>query len=251
MSRKTLGIFVLLAIFAAMLPGYGGAMEFVSNNVPSLIVAADPGHGGMDGGAQAADGTREDDLNLAIAKALREEAKSYGISVILTRETEKGLYEEENMSGRWSKLGDMRQRKKIIGESGADLMISIHLNNFTRDLSVRGAQVFYPKEGDEKLWAANEELAGKMQEALNKEINQEKPRKAMAKEGLYLLKDAGVPSLLIECGFLSNEEEAAQLKEEMHRKKIAQTIVKTIAEKYGLKGRNRQNTEIVEGKLSI
>ena len=137
-----------------------------------MTMVIDAGHGGMDGGAAGADGTTEQKINLDIAKALQAEAKKYGISAVLTRESEDGLYEEEN-GGKWSKVGDMRQRKRIIEEEDPDLVVSIHLNSFISDTSVHGAQVFYPKEGESSLVDENKALAEKVQAALKEELGEE------------------------------------------------------------------------------
>ena len=91
MTKKKWKILILLLAFAMILPGYGKAMDFVSANTPSMTMVVDPGHGGMDGGASAADGTLEQALNLAIAKAVKKEGEKYGVHVVLTREDENGL----------------------------------------------------------------------------------------------------------------------------------------------------------------
>ena len=123
-------------------------------------VLIDPGHGGMDGGAQARDGTSEKDINLAISKGLKRRLQADGIKTVLTRNGDEGLY-EKNAKGaiRTLKTQDMKRRKQIIEASGADLAVSIHLNSFTQDPSVCGAQVFYPSEGDPEVVAESKAAA--------------------------------------------------------------------------------------------
>lgn len=103
----------------------------------------DPGHGGMDGGAQSSDGTSEKDINLSIAEQVKKQLEGEGVKVIMTRYKDEGLYDESQEGTiRSLKTQDMKERKRIIDDSKADLTVSIHLNSFTQDSSVKGAQVF-------------------------------------------------------------------------------------------------------------
>ena len=99
----------------------------------------------MDGGASSPDGVQEKDINLAIAMELAETARSWGAEVIMTRDRDEGLYTDDGRTIREKKREDLLARKKIIEESGATLTVSIHLNSFPQDVSVYGAQVFYPR----------------------------------------------------------------------------------------------------------
>lgn len=248
MTKKKWKIFILLLAFAMILPGYGKAMDFVSANTPSMTMVVDPGHGGMDGGASAADGTLEQALNLAIAKAVKKEGEKYGVHVVLTREDENGLYYEGENPGRWTKVGDMKERKRIMDEIDPDITLSIHLNNFLSDTGVCGAQVFYPDIGEQSLKEENLALAEALQKAMNQEVNAGKDRIVLPKSGIYLFRDVKKPILLVECGFLSNPTDAENLKTEEYQRKIAWVIMETIAKQYGLKAQKSQNTRIVEGR---
>ena len=110
-----------------------------------VIIVIDPGHGGMDGGASAADGTDEKNINLAISLYLKKMMEEYPVDVIMTR-TEDEMLSDGADSIKGMKREDLKARKSIIDQSGAALAVSIHLNSFREDASVYGAQVFYPKK---------------------------------------------------------------------------------------------------------
>lgn len=248
MTKKKWGMLALLLAFAAVLPGYGEALHFVSANTPPMTMVIDAGHGGMDGGASAADGTTEQALNLAIAKAVQKEAKKYGVHTILTREDENGLYEKGQEEKRWTKVGDMKERKRIMEAAYPDLTLSIHLNHFLSDPKVRGAQVFYPDGGEGEEKETNIALAEALQAALNEKVNAGKDRIVLPKSGIYLFRNVHKPILLVECGFLSNPSEAAELSSTAYQEKIAKVIIETVAQKYSLRRINHQRIPVVDGR---
>lgn len=151
MKLKKIVIVLLLLGFVCSVPGYRQIVETAGRLTYSLTLVVDAGHGGMDGGAQAADGTTEQQINLKIAEAIEKEAEKYDIKTVLTRKSESGLYEEGKQDGKWTKMGDMRERKRIIEETRPDVTVSIHLNSYTADTSVCGPQVFIRRR-DERNW---------------------------------------------------------------------------------------------------
>lgn len=160
-------------------------------------VVIDAGHGGKDKGAQSRNGTYESDINLAIAKALKVELENRGVGVTMTRETEAWLAAP---NARNKKRSDMDARRRIIERVRPDLVISIHLNMFPGDTSVRGLQTFYDKDGTvSKVYA----------EAIQNEFNQSPLAiNRSARTGdYYILDSTQFPSVLVECGFLSNEDD--------------------------------------------
>lgn len=225
--RKIIFICMLMGCIAVV-PGPKDLQQLASAVKPSLVMVIDAGHGGPDGGAEAADGTKEKDINLAIAKALQSEAKKQGIKTIMTRETDEGLYERENIEKNWKKLGDLKERKRIIDESKPDLVVSIHLNSFWPDTSVRGAQVFYPKSGDAEIIEVSERLAGAIQDSLINGLNDGSNRIEMSKDDIYLFEHVTVPTVLVECGFLSHHEDLQNLKTAAYQKKVAVGILEGI-----------------------
>ena len=116
-----------------------------SSPASALCVVLDAGHGGIDGGSQGSTGVYERDINLAITNKIETLLNNMGISVVQTRRTQDGLY---GVFASGFKMRDMKERKRIIEESGADLVVSIHMNYFS-DSSAKGAQIFYkPKYAD-------------------------------------------------------------------------------------------------------
>lgn len=186
-------------------------------------IVIDPGHGGDDPGKVAIYGKDEKHLNLEVALKLKMLLKMTGAKVIMTREEDKGLFLEETDNIMWIKQGDMLKRRRMIQESQGDLMISIHMNSYP-DSSIFGAQTFYLKgdEGSEKLGKLiQEELV-----AVSYKFN-----KRLAKENstYYMLKENNMPSVVVECGFISNQEEEKMLNDSNYQDKLAWAITKAIA----------------------
>ena len=190
---------------------------------PTIVI--DAGHGGQDGGAEGVDGTLEADLNLAVAKAVQLEAEKRGFLVIMTRDGEDGLYGEENLEKKWRKVDDMKCRKNIIDHANAEFALTIHMNCFKEDTSVRGAQIFYPNESEESVKEESKKLAENIQRCFIEGLQDGSNRKVMGKSDIYLLENPSIPTVLVECGFLSNTEDLAHLKNPDWQQKIAVCIV--------------------------
>ena len=193
--------------------------EAVSREMGNKSVVIDAGHGGFDSGKVGVNGVLEKDINLAIARKLQKKLEQAGIRTIMTREEDEGLYDsgEEN-----KKQQDMKRRCSAINESGADLAVSIHQNSYTQE-SVCGPQVFYYKTS-----AKGKALAAKLQETLNQNLQIVRPRVIKANDTYYILRKTEIPTVIVECGFLSNTEEADKLTQEDYQEAVAQAICEGI-----------------------
>lgn len=178
-----------------------------------ITVVLDPGHGGFDGGAVGkATGVREDVLNLQVAQKLQSLLGQAGAQVVLTRTDDQGLNNPQSPASRW-KREDMNARFRLIRDSEADLMLSIHMNKFTQS-GVYGAQVFYQK-GDE----ASAAFAATLQKMLH---TLPEAGKRLVKTGDYMVLKTGLPiSALVECGFLSNPNDETLLQDEDYQYRLA------------------------------
>ncbi len=185
-------------------------------------VALDAGHGEPDGGAVGVSGTPEKDINLAIVKKLQEILEGKGVGVILTRDGDYGLQDESADTIRKMKVSDMNKRRDIIKNSGADLFISIHMNSFS-DKNVHGLHIFY-----DKAHPGAEEIAKRIQDSIASVTGADTHAVKTADEKLFLMKDPPIPSILAECGFLSNPEEEEKLKSEEYQAKIAWAIASAL-----------------------
>ena len=178
-------------------------------------IVIDAGHGGTDPGKIGINGKKEKDINLQIAKELKKKLEKEGIEVVMTRESDAGLY---NSSSRNKKVDDMKKRCKIIDEAKPVFTISIHQNSYPEEY-VKGAQVFYYGQSQE-----GKELAEILQESMVQQLDKENHRTAKANESYYLLKKTESPTVIVECGFLSNSEEAKLLADKDYQKKVAEAI---------------------------
>lgn len=186
-----------------------------------FTVVVDAGHGGVDGGKVSVDGYLEKDINLAIALYLKDYLEAADVNVVLTREDGNGLYEESDEN---KKRADLNKRCSIIEMADADLVVSIHQNSYT-DSSVSGPQVFYYEGSEEGLY-----LAQCIQDRFDSILGEENDRVVKANSEYFLLKNVSVPIVIVECGFLSNPEEAAKLENEDYQKSVAFTIQMGIME---------------------
>lgn len=203
---------LLLTINIGYLRGYSAMLQRTS--VSTIVI--DPGHGGMDGGASGAAGTVEKEINLAIAQKLRGYIELNGDVCIMTRETDAGLY--DNNSTKWVKSKDLKKRKEIIKNSNGDIFVSIHLNSFPQQ-QYHGAQVFYETGSEESKL-----LAECVQKQMVSMLDTDNKRVAKASDKYFILRNNPMPSIIVECGFLSNPREERLLKDEEYQNKIAYAI---------------------------
>lgn len=174
-----------------------------------ITVVIDSGHGGEDPGKIGVNGALEKDINLAIGKMLKETLEKENIQVVLTRETDEMLAD--------SKTEDMKKRVKIMNEAKPVLVVSVHQNSYVTEQE-SGAQVFYYTHSEK-----GKELALDLQENL-KNLDAGNRREAKANDTYYILRHTEVPTVIIECGFLSNREEAEKLMTEEYQQELARTI---------------------------
>lgn len=223
--------FVISAAVSGLALGCKGEARKASTSdgaeMPTIII--DAGHGGMDGGASAQDGTMEKDINLAIAKALAAEIKTYPANVVMTREDDRALCEDRGQSIRQKKREDLLKRKEIMEGENTTLAISIHLNSFPQDEKVYGPQVFYPSSANRGTNVSNEgnnakTYAEAIQKSLEINIEDGREREAVPKNDILLFKNAEVDIVLVECGFLSNSVEREKLKTAKYQQTLAKAI---------------------------
>lgn len=213
-----MGVFLLLGLLA-------GGKE-VSQNVMSKRAAArnekdrkcvvvDAGHGGIDPGKVGINGALEKDVNLEIALLVKQYLEADDIKVVMTRETDEGLY-DANASNK--KVQDMKRRVAIIDEAAPEVTVSIHQNSYPEEY-VHGSQVFYYNGSTE-----GQRLAETIQAQIVEKADKENKRQIKANDSYYLLKKTSVPIVIVECGFLSNSEEAEKLGNKEYQKKLAWAI---------------------------
>lgn len=180
------------------------------------IVVIDPGHGGFDPGKVGVNDVLEKDINLSISQKLKEKLEAEGIEVLMTRSEDCGLYSSTDSN---KKRTDMQKRVEIINTSNATIAVSIHQNSFSQESS-KGAQVFY-HESSEKGKVLGETL----QEVIKSEIADGNHRVAKSNDSYYMLRKTQCPLVIVECGFLSNYEEAKLLTEDEYQDKMATAIL--------------------------
>ena len=188
-----------------------------STDTPSIgyTIVVDPGHGGLDPGSIGyKTKVKESDINLAISKKLETELKRAGITVIMTRTTEDGLY---GLSTTNYKKRDMAKRREIIESTRPNMVISVHMNSYIKH-NLRGAQAFYDK---------NSEISRRLALCVQNQFaeNLEASDKGVSIGDYYMLKCTDAPSIIAECGFLSNEEDEKLLLKNDYQNKIVSCIV--------------------------
>jgi len=188
-------------------------------DVNKKVIVIDAGHGGKDPGKVGVNNVLEKDINLKIAMLLRDKLEAEGFSVIMTRDSDAGLYNESDSN---KKISDMKKRCEIISGSDCLLTVSIHQNSYHEE-SVSGPQVFY-YSGSKK----GEELAREIQSKLVELLEPSKIRNEKANDSYYLLKNVSCPVVIVECGFLSNWNEATLLCDETYQEKIARAVCEGI-----------------------
>lgn len=212
--KKRTILFVLTAVI--LLFSVIGACFVIqaSSPKPEYSIVIDAGHGGRDGGAVGVSGITESELNLMYAKQLASLCEDFGIGVVMTRSDMNGLYDESATN---KKRSEMERRKNIINTSGADLMISIHMNSFPLPSS-NGAYVFYANGSEEGL-----ALAKSIQTSLRQSFDN--ARDFVSVGDYFVLNYSNIPSVLVECGFLSNPEEEKNLQNDEYCEKFCYSLL--------------------------
>lgn len=251
--RSAAGVFVLAAVLCGGILAYHPLMagaETVSRRLEAgffdsrPVILLDPGHGGVDGGAVGPDGICEKDINLSICQRIRRQLEPYEIRVEMTRETDCGLYGEEKRSIRQKKAEDLRARLALAEKLQPAAMVSIHLNSYRQDRTVSGAQTFYTTSCEKPEAERSRILAEKIQSLLIGYIDNGNNRAAMEKNDVLIMKSAKVPTVIVECGFLSNYDEASRLQEEGYQELLAQAVAHGILDFLGIEKKQAQAPDI-------
>lgn len=188
--------------------------------IPRIIVL-DAGHGGSDGGASGPDGTRECDLNLAITLKTDAVLGLLGEETLLLRSTDTDLSSSDAKSISQKKVSDIRRRVELTNSQPGAILVSIHCNTYSQE-KYHGAQVFYT--------GGAKEFGETMQLALKNGVDPSNARMAKAvSPDVYLMNHIKVPGILVECGFLTNQEELTNLKDPDYQTRLAVTIAVTAA----------------------
>lgn len=192
------------------------AIDAAATSLGEYTVVIDAGHGGIDGGTSAADGTPEKTLNLQIAEKLRLMLDAMGVKTVMTRGDDDSIHDPSATTIRQKKISDIKNRLKIIENTDNAVFVSIHQNHFG-DSKYHGTQVFYSKNdpGSKMLAeAVRAQIITNLQKDNTREVKQSGTE-------IYLLYHANVPAVMVECGFLSNAEETAKLKDEGYQRELA------------------------------
>lgn len=185
----------------------------------NVKVVIDAGHGGFDPGKIGINQELEKDINLSVALKLQKRLEDNGITVVMTRHEDVDLGQEGAAN---KKKSDMSSRVALINEAEADLCVSIHQNSYSSE-KVKGAQVFYYSGSD-----SGKNLAASIQNALKEKLQDGNRRSEKSNDSYYLLLKSKCPAVIVECGFLSNWEEATNLKDDYYQERLAEAICEGI-----------------------
>ena len=211
--------FAALALFGAQTMRAFGVVAFHADFFEKKgTVVVDAGHGGEDGGATGVHGELEKDINLAIALELQRLLEQHQFEVVMVRDWDTDLADQNLPTVAQRKRSDLQQRLRLVEESGGCVLLSIHQNFFTES-QYSGAQVFYSANDPR-----GEALAEAIRASITETLQPENTRQNKVGEGVYLLEQCQVPAVLVECGFLSNPEGTALLKEPAHQTRLATAI---------------------------
>lgn len=188
------------------------------------VIIIDAGHGGIDGGATSCTGIPESHINLQISLRLNDLVQLLGFETKMIRKTDTSVYTEGNTIAA-QKVSDLKQRVKLVNETKNAVLVSVHQNTFL-DSRYSGAQVFYANDNTSR------ELAKVMQAELISNLNPGSKRQCKSSDGIYLMQNIQRPGVLIECGFLSNPEEEANLQTAEYQKQIASVVATCISRFY-------------------
>ena len=224
MNKKKIIMMVAIALFLIGLSTAVGIKTFNVFNekeqnperlIPKCTIVIDAGHGGFDPGKVGVNNALEKEINLAIAVKLKTLLEQNDVQVIMTRETDEGLYQESDSN---KKNADLKKRVEIINSSDAVIAVSIHQNSFPQESS-KGAQVFYHSKSQE-----GKILSEIIQEQIKESIGDGNHRVAKSNESYYMLKKTEIPLVIVECGFLSNWKEAELLVDDTYQAKMVWAI---------------------------
>lgn len=217
------GLMSLILVVSIVTPialSESGVKETIGGDIIYRKIIVDAGHGEPDGGAVSSDGVKESDLNLQIAKKLEKVLRDNNFDVIMTRSDKNnisGLNDDSTIKSIKSK--DLINRVNLANSSGAEFMISIHMNKY-EDPKYYGWQTFYSKNS-----ASGEALAKAIQEGIKETTGIANKREALKIEGIKIVDKTMIPVVIVECGFLSNPDECAKLQNDEYQNQIVNGIM--------------------------
>jgi N-acetylmuramoyl-L-alanine amidase len=226
LRKKTKSLLIFSIVFAMvyyMLPDFQETQQTLGLPLSGSVIAIDPGHGGVDGGAVAEDGTVEKDIALEVSMQVRDYLQQAGALVVMTRDGDYDLANEDTKGYSKRKTEDLKKRTKLVNSSAAELLVSIHLNSIPSN-KWSGAQCFYSKGRDDS------QLLAKLIQDQLKDITGKTDRVPLADDRIYIIKEAKMPAVTVEVGFLSNPEETARMKQLDYQRKLAHAIYLGIAQ---------------------
>ena len=195
------------------------------NGIPRPVIILDAGHGGEDGGAVAPDGTPEKDINLSVSEIIAMYFDWFGVDYVMVREKDELIGDNSLPTVRERKVSDIRKRMSLVKQTPGAVLLSIHQNIFISS-RYSGTQVFYAKNAPGSM-----ELAETIQRAVVSALQPDNERKVKPTEGtVFLLDEATKTSVMVECGFLSNERELSKLKTPEYRSQISLFIALGVCE---------------------
>lgn len=205
---------LMVSMFVVAREGAVYVTSLQVENKSRACVVIDAGHGGSDPGKVGINNQLEKEINLKIAEILKDFLQAEGIEVVMTRESDAGLYDEDASN---KKVQDMKRRLEIIEKADPVIVVSIHQNSYHEEY-VKGAQVFYYTTSE-----SSRQLAEVIQEQL-RSLDPDNRREAKGNDSYFLLKKTSKPIVIVECGFLSNHEEAERLSSALFQEKMAWNI---------------------------
>ncbi len=229
LKRKSAVFLLALILVVSLCIGARLDREYIQTGItygthPTVII--DAGHGGFDGGAVAEDGTIEKNINLNISLTISKLLKQSGFCVIMTRQADVSTDDNEAPENAFDKRNDLKNRLQLMKDYPDAVFVSIHLNKFTTS-SAYGSQVFYSDNDKAKALGdyIQHSIVGLIQHD-NMRVNKK------ATSSTYLLHNATIPAVLVECGFLSNKEELEKLKDIKYQNQMAFSVYCGILEYY-------------------
>lgn len=225
MKKRIEFVMAICLILSAFVLARQGAVLVQSNDTDSkpeeknteekICIVIDAGHGGSDPGKVGVNNALEKDINLALAMKLKDALEDKGLQIILTRDSDTGL---QSAGAANQKASDMQNRCKIISDANPAFTVSLHQNSYTTP-DVKGAQVFFYSQSTE-----GEKLATYIQNSLITNVDPKNKRAAKANDSYYLLKKTPTPTVIVECGFLSNPAEADLLLTDDYQDSLVEAI---------------------------
>ena len=230
LSIKKTTILTIAAVCAVCLACAGiyvNSLSVETLSVNDMTIIVDAGHGGMDGGATGVSGVLEKDVNLQIAQKLEAVIQENGGKCVMIRTDDSDLSDPNAKTIREQKRTDLQNRRAKGPLGDGDIFVSIHQNKFEQQ-QYSGSQVFYADDENSK------KLAGILQKNLIAGLGQDGKRQCkLAYTTMFLLQKANIPSVIVECGFLSNPEEEKNLTDSAYQEKVARIIYQSLVEFVG------------------